>query len=127
MRTLATKIGQLRKVIEKQRGEFTLFALVLPEEAIAWDMLVSAKWIDEDQSAALRYIVKEVQSVLTKKELLTLSGILLFDSDKITEYGSSVDSETGWEENNIEFYGRQVQKAYVFVSPVADFHLSRSR
>lgn len=127
MRTLATKIGQLRKVIEKQRGEFTLFALALPEEAIAWDMLVSAKWIDKDQSAALRYLVKEVQIVLTKQELLTLSGILLFDSDKIEEYGSSVDSEIGWEENNIEFYGRQVQKAYVFVSPVADFHLLRSR
>lgn len=90
-------------------------------------MLVSAKWIDEDQSSALRYLVKEVQAVLTKQELLMLSGILLFETDKIAEYGSSVDSETGWEENNVDFYGRHVQKAYVFVSPVADFQLSKSR
>lgn len=126
MKTLVNKIGQLRKVIEEQQGEFTLYALVLPEDAIVWDMLVAAKWIDKDQSAALRYLVKEVQSILTKQELLNLSGILLFDSDKIGEDGMSINSDTGWEENNIDFYGRQAQKAYVFVAPVADFQLSRS-
>lgn len=58
MRTLASKIGQLRKAVENQRGKFTLFALVLPEDTIAWDLLVAAKWIDEDQSDALRYLAK---------------------------------------------------------------------
>ena len=43
MRTLASKIGQLRKAVENQRGKFTLFALVLPEDTIAWDLLVVAK------------------------------------------------------------------------------------
>ena len=126
MKTLVSKIGQLRKVIQEQRGEFTLYALVLPEDAIAWDMLVAAKWIDKDQPAALRYLVKEVQRVLTKQELLSLSGILLFDSDKVGEGKMSIDSEAGWTENNIDFYGRQAQKAYVFVAPVADFQLSKS-
>lgn len=125
MKALANKIGQLRKVIEEQKGPFTLYALVLPEDAIAWDMLVASTWIDKDQPSALKYLVKQVQSVLTKQELLNLSGILLFDTDKLAEYGVSVDSETGWEENNVEFYGRLVQKAYIFVGPLVGFNLEK--
>lgn len=128
MKTLARKLGQLRKAIEAERGPFILYALVLPEDAIAWDMLVAAKWIDENQSDALQYLVKQVQNVLTKRELLDLSGVLLFDSVEINDGTLSlVDSENGWEENNIDFYGRQAQKVYVFVSPVFDFQLSRSQ
>ncbi len=124
MRTLVNKLGQLRKVIGEQRGEFTLYALVLPEDAIVWDMLVAANWIDEDQSAALQYLVKEVQNVLTEQELLSLSGILLFDSNQFTgDDSSSMDSEMGWEQNNIDFYGRHVQKAYVFVAPIENFQI----
>ena len=125
MKALANKIGPLRKVIEEQKGPLALYAMVLPEDAIAWDMLVAATWIDKDQSDALKYLVKQVQSVLTKQELLNLSGILLFDTDKLAEYGVSVDSETGWEENNIEFYGRRVQKAYIFVGPLVGLNLSK--
>lgn len=43
MKTLVNKIGQLQKSIQVQRGEFTLYVLVLPEDAIAWDMLVAAE------------------------------------------------------------------------------------
>ena len=128
MKTLAKKLGQLRKAIEAERGPFTLYALVLPEDAIAWDILMAAKWIDENQSDALQYLVKQVQNVLTKRELLNLSGVLLFDSGEIHDGAlSSVDSEDGWEENNVDFYGRQAQKVYVFVSPVFDFQISRSQ
>lgn len=125
MKTLANKLGQLRINIQTQRGEFSLYALVLPEDAIAWDLLVAAKWIDEDKSAGLQYLVKQIQSVLTKKELLSLSGIIIGDSSHFI--GSmSMNSEAGWEENDIDFYGRHVQKAYVFTAPAEDFHVSLS-
>ena len=128
MKTFVYKLSQLLKAIEEQRGEFTLFALALPEDTIAWDMLVSAKWIDKDRSEALRYLVKEVQSITTKQELLNLSGILLFDTDKVAAYGNvSERNEMGREENNTELFGRQIKKAYIFVSPVADFQLAPSR
>lgn len=126
MKTLVKKIGQLRKMVEGQRGEFTLFTLALPEDTIAWDLLAAAKWIDEDQPAALQYLVKQVQGILTKQELLNLSGILLFDSSKFTDNGESINSETGWEANNIDLYGRHIQKAYVFVAPLEDFYVLMS-
>ena len=128
MKSFIGKISQLLKIIEEQRGKFSLFALVLPEDAIAWDILVSAEWIDKDQSAALNYLVKEVQRISTKRELHNLSGILLFDTDKVAAYGEVfMRDEMGREENNTDFFGRQVQKAYIFVSPVVDFQLARSR
>jgi len=126
MRTLAVKLGHLRKKIEEERGEFTLFAFVLPEDTIAWDLLVAAKWIDDDRTAALRYLVEEVQKVVTKEELLAISGILLSDSNELYSPGA-IGSETGWEENNIEFYGRHVQKVYVFNAPIEDFQIAASR
>ncbi len=126
MRTLAAKLGHLRKSIEEERGDFTLFAFVLPEDTIAWDLLVAAKWIDDDQNVALRYLVEKVQKIVTKEELLAISGILIFDNDKFDE-SDVIDSETGWEENNIEFYGRHVQKAYIFKSPLEDFQIAASR
>lgn len=127
MKTFVKKLAQLRKAIEAQRGEFTLYALVLPEDAIVWDMLVAAKWIDQDQSAALKYLAKQIQNTLSEEELLNISGILLFDSNDIPNYGSSINSDNGWEENNIDFYGRQASKVYVFAAPVADFHVSTSQ
>jgi len=126
MRTLAAKLGHLRKSIEEERGDFTLFAFVLPEDTIAWDLLVAAKWIDDDQTVALRYLVEKAQKVVTKEELLAISGISILNSNELYS-PSAIDSETGWEENNIEFYGRQVQKAYVFKVPLEDFQLSVSR
>lgn len=123
MKALARKLGQLKAAIEEQRGPFTLFVLVLPEEAIAWDLLVSAQWMDADQASALRYLVKEVQRVVTKEELLNLSGILIFDSKKFPTTGTPIGNANGQRIDDVDVYGRHAEKAYFFVAPAQDFEI----
>lgn len=96
-----------------------MFALTLPDDTIAWDLLTAADWIDEDKTAALRFLVKEVQTILTKQGLINLLVIKLFDVGNVTDNEVfRVKSEDGVEEINTEFHGRQVQRVCVFVPPI---------
>ncbi|MEZ0542780.1 hypothetical protein [Fibrella arboris] len=128
MRSLIEKLGKLFVAIEQEQDEeFVLFAFVLPEEAIAWDLLAAAKWIDKDKQAALRYIAEKVQSSLTEQELRDVSGVLLFNTNDFEDETTTIRSETGWVENETEFYGRKIQKGYLFAGPVSDFQVFVNR
>lgn len=128
MKTLVNKLWQLAATIESEKNqEFILFALALPEEAIAWDLIISARWIDADQQRALRYMVQKVQGVLAKAELRELSGILLFESDKLDTGISSMRRESGWKETNIDFFGKKVQEVYLYAAPVEELQVFASR
>ena len=125
MKTLVIKLGELATVIEREKEQaFLLFALALPEDAIAWDLMISANWINSDQDQALRYLVRSVQRVLTKVELRELSGILLFDPNNFEPVISTMKSRSGRKETNIDFFGRRVQEVYVFAAPVEEFQIS---
>jgi hypothetical protein len=122
MREMIKKVGSLVDTIISEKGELSLFALALREDAIVWDLLIAADWIDKDRKEALNYLVKKVQEVLTTNELLDLSGIILLDNDYFLGY-PDFRSETGWEENNIDLYGVEVKKAYVFVASNVEIHM----
>lgn len=122
MRELIKKIGSLVQPITDEKGELSFFGLVLREEASVWDILIAAKWIDEDRKTALNYVVKKVQHILTKPELLDISGIVLLQ-DEYFSGQSRLVSETGWEETDIDLYGVAVKKAYIFVASDVDIHL----
>lgn len=122
MRDLIRKIGSLVQPITNEKGDLSFFGLVLREDASVWDLLVAAKWIDEDRKQALDYLVKQVQRVLTKQELLDISGIILLQDEYFVGH-SKFTSETGWEETDIDLYGVAVKKAYIFVESDVDIHL----
>ena len=117
MKELILKIGNLVQPITDERGELSFFALVLREEASVWDILVAAKWIDLDRKQALAYLVKQVQRVLTKQELLKISGIILLQSEYY-EHQQIMRSPTptSWVENNVDLYNIAVKQAFIFVS-----------
>lgn len=122
MKDLARKIGGLMKLITAEKGDLSFFGLVLREDASVWDLLVAAKWIDEDQKKALDYLVEKLQNKLTTQELLQISAIILLQNEYFT--GQSVmTSETGWEENDIDLYGIPVKKAYIFTASDIEFHI----
>jgi hypothetical protein len=116
MRETINKIGKLAHEIVAEKGEIAFFALVLREDDIVWEILVSAQWIDDDRSKSLKYIVSKVQSALTKKELLTISGIVLLQHRYFLGFSPSIDSEDGWEASDIELYGVALKKAYIFIA-----------
>ncbi len=125
MRELIRKIGSLVEPITNEKGELSFFALVLREEASVWDLLVAAKWIDEDRKQALDYLVKQVQYILTKQELLEISGIILLQNEYFTE-PANFTSKTGWEQTDIDLYGVTVKKSYIFVASDIEIHLERA-
>lgn len=122
MKHLISKIGSLVDTIAKEKGELSFLGLALREEASVWDLLVAAEWIDQDRDEALKYLVHQVQRVLTRQELLKISAIIMLRHEYFTE-GSSVKSELGWEESDIDLYGIAVQKAYIFVAPDVEFRM----
>lgn len=126
MKDLVKKIGSLVKPISTEKGELSFLGLVLREDASVWDLLVAAEWIDIDRRKALEYLVKQVQSVLTKKELLDISGIILLQNEYFDGF-SKMTCETGWEENDIDLYGVAVKKAYIFVASDVETHVEPAR
>jgi hypothetical protein len=124
MKTVVNKMGLLAKEIAAERGRFTVFAYVLREDAIAWDLVVAAPWIDADNMGALRFFAQKLQRILTKDELLNLSGVILLRHEEFSGISSDMTSDTGREETDIDFFGRHIEKGYVFVAPTEDMHLS---
>ena len=122
MKELVRKIGSLVKLITDEKGELSFFSLVLREDASVWDVLVAAKWIDEDRKQALNYLVQKVQGALTKQELLEVSGIILLQNEYFTG-PVNFTSETGWPQVDIDLYGVAVKKAYIFVASDVEIHL----
>ncbi|UFH55022.1 hypothetical protein [Spirosoma sp. KNUC1025] len=122
MKEIIRKIGSLVLTVNAEKGPLSFFALALREDAVVWDILVAAKWIDDDQRQALDYLTKQVQQVLTKQELLKISAIILLRHEYYTE-GTIVKSNFGWEESDIDLYGISIQKAYIFVAPDVEFKM----
>ncbi len=122
MKELVKKFGTLVKRIVSEKGELSFFGLVLREDASVWDVLVAADWIDDDRRKALEYVAQLLQTNLTTKELLSISGIVLLQNEYFEDF-SKIVSETGWEENDIDLYGVSVRKAYIFVASDAEWHV----
>ncbi|WP_288429726.1 hypothetical protein [uncultured Spirosoma sp.] len=122
MKELVKKFGTLVKRIVSEKGELSFFGLVLREDASVWDVLVAADWIDDDRRKALEYVAQLLQTNLTTKELLSISGIVLLQNEYFEGF-SKIVSETGWEENDIDLYGVSVRKAYIFVASDAEWHV----
>ncbi|MBC3784998.1 hypothetical protein [Spirosoma utsteinense] len=122
MKQLIKKIGSLLEPITAEKGTVLFFALARREDASVWDLLVAAKWIDEDRKSALDYLVNQVQQVLTKQELLYISAVIMLRHEYFID-GSLIKREMGWEESNIDLYGVAVEKAYIFVAPDVEFKM----
>ena len=122
MKEFISKIGSLVKPITKEKGELSFFGLALREEASVWDLLVAAEWVDQDRDEALKYLVQQVQHVLTKQELLKLSAIIMLQNEYFAGHTKFM-SEAGWEETDIDLYGVAVKKAYIFVASDVEIHI----
>jgi hypothetical protein len=78
MRQTIEKLASLERDIASEKGEFSLFALFLREDADeTWDLLASAPWLEADKRESLEYLVNEIRARLDTQELLSLSRIVL--------------------------------------------------
>jgi hypothetical protein len=124
MRELADKFAALEREIAEQRGDFTLFALFLREDAEnKWDVIVSAPWFGGDERNVLDYLVQKIQSRLRPDELVTLSRIVPIEpnNEAVKAVNKSINVEHGMVEVlDSDFFGLQIKHAYIITSRERD-------
>lgn len=126
MKEIVNKIGKLAKELIQERGDIAFLALVLREDDIAWEIVISAQWIDDNRSEALDYLVAKVQKALTKIELLSISSIVFLQRSYFSENPPNWEAYTGWEENDIDLYGIAVKKAFIFLASDTELQVARA-
>ncbi len=94
MKQLVEKLQSIAKEIANERGELSLFAFLLREEAEnKWDLVVAAPWLNTDSIEDINYIADKLKHYLDVSELLSISRIVLLDTydsivQKINNYCS---------------------------------------
>ncbi len=80
MKQIIEKLASLERDIASEKGEFSLFALFLREDADdKWDLLASASWLEANNRESLEYLVNQLRARLDTQELLSLSMIVLLE------------------------------------------------
>ena len=80
MKQTIEKLASLEHDLASEKGEFSLFALFLREDADdKWDLLVSAPWLEANKRESLDYLVNQLRSRLDTQELLSLSRIVVLE------------------------------------------------
>ena len=85
MLSLVAKLREVKKEIDAERGGIVLLALFEREDASGkLDILFSAAWISrgKEERPALEYFTEKLQPLLTDRELLATSTVLVFQPDE---------------------------------------------
>jgi hypothetical protein len=88
MQKLLARFRQIEADVVQERGEFSLFALFLPEDAHGkWDLIVAAPWIGDWNMPSLEYVSGKVTARLNPEELLSLSKVVIipFDVEEVRD------------------------------------------
>jgi hypothetical protein len=120
MKDLIDKLRLLETEISQKQGDFSLFALLLREDAQnKWDLVASASWFWSDKKKTLDYLAKKLRSRLTSDEFLTLSRIVLIKESDPTLHALQQAFQvhhTPIEVQDCNLFGLQIQRAYIFTS-----------
>lgn len=124
MKDIVEKLKQQEQNMAQEKGPFDLFALFLREDAPAkWDLVVAAKWIEENKQEALKYISSALQGTLTQSELLKLSRIAIIDESNpaLEAFQRAMHVEHGMAEiKDSNFLGLQIKHVYLITSQRRD-------
>ena len=111
---------RVERSVSKEKGPFSLFALLLREEAPEkWDLVVSASWIEKDKRSALKLLSEHVRTSLSAADLPIISRIALADpSDPAVD---AINRAVHVEHSAVEvkdgmFFGHQIRHAHIFAS-----------
>jgi len=124
MNEVVEKFASLEAEIAEKRGNFSLFALVLREDAPdRWDLVVSAPWVGPNKQEAVNYFVAEIKSNLGPQGLVNLSRIVLVDpSDApVQAFNRAIHVEHGRVEiRDSNFFGLPIKHAFIITSQSLD-------
>jgi hypothetical protein len=120
MKQFIDHLVKVERAIVEQRGAFNLFALFLREDSPdKWDLLIAASWVERNRPDTLKYIAQKLQKSLSKKELLKLSRIVIFDhgNPALEAFQKAFHVEHGRTEiQDSNLFGLQIKHAYLITS-----------
>ncbi len=120
MKELLGKFVELERSLSQEKGDFSLFALFLREDASdKWDLIVAAPWIEAHRKEALAYITTQIQQLFNSEELVRLSRVVLVDQSNpaIEAINQAIKCRHGQNEvRDSDFFGLQIKHAYVITS-----------
>jgi hypothetical protein len=113
------KFAKLRDEINSERGDLSLFALVLREDAAnKWDLIAAAPWMESDRSRVLKYLAEKLTRRLKQDEILDLSRIIVLEEGNpaLEAFLRAMRVERGSiaEVESSEFFGLPIKHAYIF-------------
>ncbi len=117
------KYRALEKEISEQKGQFFFFALLLHKGAFnKWDLVVSAPWIEESVTGAIRYIVAQMRERFTPEERLQLSRVAtaspsLLPLDTLEFELGHIDFQHELHKiRHVELFGAQTERGYIITA-----------
>jgi hypothetical protein len=122
MQKLLAKYREIEAEVTRERGECSLFALFLREDAHGkWDLVVAAPWIGNWNMKALKYLSSKVTSRLDLQELLSLSKVVLVSPNDepvqrlIREFPVNSDQEPV-EIRDWDYDGMPIARGYILAA-----------
>jgi hypothetical protein len=120
MKELAEKLSRLERTLSQEKGAFNLFALFLREDAPdVWDLVVAAKWIEDDRPAALLEISNRVRAFLRADEITKISRVVVVErtDPALKAIASAISIDHGVAEvANSTFFGLAIRHAFIITA-----------
>jgi hypothetical protein len=119
MSQVAEKFRQIEVEISAKKGDFNLFALIERDDSLGkWDVIASAKWINNQEKALINTIASKVSKTLTQEEQLMLSRIVILPpTDPFVRNLNMINVEHGVIKlSNNTFNGILIKEAYLITS-----------
>ena len=113
MKDFVEQLRRIEKAVSAEKGDFTLFALFLREDAAdKWDLVVASPWIARDKQAELKYLAGKVQSELKPDDRIRLSRIVIVGGPGPLARAFNVQHGLFDTKDNVIF-GLKIQHAFI--------------
>lgn len=124
MNTFVEKLQRIERRLSVERGPFELFAALRPDSSLRrWDLLVTARWLDDWGLTEMRTIASQLNVEFPLPEILKFSRIAIIERDNagLQAIHSTVQVEHGLREfRNITFFDVPILHAYIITSRQTD-------
>ena len=130
MNSFIEKFPVIERSLAKEKGEFTLFALLERQTVFdRWDVVMASKGIPDNEMSVLKEVIDKIHAVLTEEEKIKMSAVILLDVNdhfvkEVEKFLVEHDNPTSF--SNAEINGLEISRGYIITSPIPKTEKSSS-